>query len=205
MQAAHLSFLRIAKRRAVSRIVTSNVQTRPVDIIANNMGTRGLFGFRYRGRYYIVYNHFDSYPSYLGRRLAREVSDALRNGKLEWWKKVLAEGHLKIISEQDIDEPETPQPTPDDIERLEFYTLRDAERKTAPDWCRLLRKCQGSFNRVMDSGYLLDHGFQIDPLWHEHSYVLDLDEDVFHHYKGRQLKQSWPLAQVQPSIFDGEE
>jgi len=38
------------------------------------MGTRGLFGFR-RGRYYVVYNHFDSYPSGLGFQLWKEIDE----------------------------------------------------------------------------------------------------------------------------------
>ena len=30
------------------------------------MGTHGLFGFFYQGRFYVVYNHFDSYEDGLG-------------------------------------------------------------------------------------------------------------------------------------------
>lgn len=37
------------------------------------MGTRGLFGFYYKGKYYLCYNHFDSYFSYLGKNLIREI------------------------------------------------------------------------------------------------------------------------------------
>jgi len=37
------------------------------------MGTRGLFAYRYRGRYYIKYNHCDSYPSGLGAQLVSYI------------------------------------------------------------------------------------------------------------------------------------
>jgi len=33
------------------------------------MGTRGYVALRFRGRYYIFYNHFDSYPENLGEKL----------------------------------------------------------------------------------------------------------------------------------------
>ncbi|KAF1960912.1 hypothetical protein CC80DRAFT_489144 [Byssothecium circinans] len=37
------------------------------------MGTRGLYAYKYRGRYYVYYNHWDSYPEGLGKELAGNV------------------------------------------------------------------------------------------------------------------------------------
>lgn len=37
------------------------------------MGTRGLFAYKWRGRYYVYYNHYDSYKEGLGRSLSSEV------------------------------------------------------------------------------------------------------------------------------------
>ena len=37
------------------------------------MGTRGLKIVRFHGRYYVYYNHFDSYPRGLGRILVDEI------------------------------------------------------------------------------------------------------------------------------------
>ncbi|KAI1305420.1 hypothetical protein F5Y03DRAFT_355827 [Xylaria venustula] len=37
------------------------------------MGTRGNIVYKWRGRYYIYYNHYDSYPSGLGKRLVIDV------------------------------------------------------------------------------------------------------------------------------------
>lgn len=33
------------------------------------MGTRGFIVYRIRGRYYVTYNHWDSYPTNLGRSI----------------------------------------------------------------------------------------------------------------------------------------
>jgi len=37
------------------------------------MGTRGYIVWRCRGRYYVLYNHFDSYPSGLGETLLAQI------------------------------------------------------------------------------------------------------------------------------------
>ena len=39
------------------------------------MGTRGYRVYRYRGRYYAVYNHWDSYPSGLGNELVETIPE----------------------------------------------------------------------------------------------------------------------------------
>jgi hypothetical protein len=40
------------------------------------MGTRGLFGFFFRGRYYIFWNNYDSYLSGLGRQVVNEIMES---------------------------------------------------------------------------------------------------------------------------------
>jgi hypothetical protein len=37
------------------------------------MGTRGYYVYKWRGRYYVYYNHFDSYPSGLGQTLVAMI------------------------------------------------------------------------------------------------------------------------------------
>lgn len=46
------------------------------------MGTRGAYGFRFEGRDYLAYNHFDSYPSGLGVDIARDVQLNFREGEV---------------------------------------------------------------------------------------------------------------------------
>lgn len=38
------------------------------------MGTRGFYGFRYKGRYILFYNHWDSYYSGLGNDILKELN-----------------------------------------------------------------------------------------------------------------------------------
>jgi hypothetical protein len=37
------------------------------------MGTRGYYCYRFRGRLYAYYNHWDSYPSVLGKFLIENI------------------------------------------------------------------------------------------------------------------------------------
>lgn len=37
------------------------------------MGTRGFRIIRFRGRYYIFYNHWDSYPEGMGKSLVDQI------------------------------------------------------------------------------------------------------------------------------------
>ena len=127
------------------------------------MGTRGKFGFFYKGRYYISYNHFDSYPSYLGVRLILEILDA----DLDKWIKLLEK--IKLVSD-DV------KPRPEDIERLEKYTDLTISSCSTDDWDCLLYHTQGSFYHVLHCGYLENvHGVDMEE---EYFYILDLDNRV---------------------------
>jgi hypothetical protein len=37
------------------------------------MGTRGLLFIRWEGRYYVYYNHYDSYPEGLGEAIVENI------------------------------------------------------------------------------------------------------------------------------------
>ena len=55
------------------------------------MGTRGYKVYCYKGRYFVYYNHFDSYPNGLGVEILREIP---RNASKEWfeqWVRVIQE------------------------------------------------------------------------------------------------------------------
>lgn len=39
------------------------------------MGTRGYYVFRYKNKWYVFYNHWDSYPSSLGQQIVNELID----------------------------------------------------------------------------------------------------------------------------------
>lgn len=63
------------------------------------MTTRGLIGFIYRGISYYVFNSYDSYYSYLGLLILKELINMLKNNQLnEWLNKF---NSLKIVNAND--------------------------------------------------------------------------------------------------------
>lgn len=128
------------------------------------MGTRGLFGFYYKKKYYFVYNHFDSYPKGLGNKLIKEIIDMIKNNEMEKWIEMLI--NIKVVFETDKSE----------------------------DWYYKLHENQGSFKKTLESGYLLtDDSYKnkyTNDIFIEYSYVLDFDHKIFRFFnnKGYQTK-----------------
>ena len=132
------------------------------------MGTRGKFGFFYKGKYYMCYNHYDSYPSYLGVHLLLEIIHA----DLDEWIKLLE--NIKEVSDE-------VKPTEEDIEKLENYTNLTVSNESTNDWYCLLHLTQGSFYQVLNSGYMENK--QDYDVGAEYCYVLDLDNKQFHAFR----------------------
>lgn len=139
------------------------------------MGTRGLLIFKHKGKYYSIYNHFDSYFEGLGINLVKEIKDAISNGTFDEWKNMLEK--CKIIFEDD-------EPTNDDKEKLKDVTDLTVSRQSSNDWYCLLRKTQGSYVEPLTLGYLKlsNHNLTIKPecdLFIEYTYTLDFDNNTF--------------------------
>eukprot|EP01035_Chromulina_nebulosa_P023573 gene23573-30565_t len=139
------------------------------------MGTRGLIAFKYRGKYFIAYNHYDSYFSGLGRKLVNEIKELLGKYNLDEIR-LLVDG-IRVVRDIDV-------PTEEDIEKLKEYTDLQAGSQSSTDWYCLLRKGQGSYKAVFETGYMyvedhLNEGSFIGDLNIEYSYVLDLDSERF--------------------------
>lgn len=49
---------------------TQHIRSHPID---SQMGTRGRYGFRYKGLYILFYNHHDSYCDSLGNQILNEL------------------------------------------------------------------------------------------------------------------------------------
>jgi hypothetical protein len=146
------------------------------------MGTRGLFGFYYKNKYYMVYNHMDSYPDYLGKMLVAEIVNAIKNNTFNGWLTKLLS--LKIISESN-----PPTPTDDDVLKLVGYTELRVSTQSNLDWYCLLRGCQGSYLAVLDSGYLLQNSDEpCCDLYIEYCYVVNFDNDTFDFYNHGRMK-----------------
>lgn len=146
------------------------------------MGTRGLVGFVLNEKWYATYNHFDSYPSYLGMNVlefCKSVDD---------WE-ILKErvANLTLVDE------ETPAPA-DLIEKYSCYgeTERNGVQVasgTLTDWYNLLRQIQGAQTLheiyVGNLEHMIDyHKFMEDSLFCEWAYIIDLDEMGLRVYKG---------------------
>jgi hypothetical protein len=59
------------------------------------MGTRGLYVFKYRGIYYTFYNHYDSYPSGLGKLIISDIRQLVKDNKLDIVKDLISDIQLR--------------------------------------------------------------------------------------------------------------
>lgn len=139
------------------------------------MGTRGLYGFRKNGIDKTTYNHFDSYPDYLG------------NIMVEFCQKTsIAE--MNEIFDRIVLVEEGSEPTKRQIlECMEFYD-GSVSNQTPEDWYCLLRNAQGNPN-VYKHGlnYMIDnHEFIKDSLFCEYAYIINLDENCLEFWLGFQ-------------------
>jgi hypothetical protein len=62
------------------------------------MATRGLYVFKYRGIYYIFYNHYDSYPSGLGKLIISDIRQLVKDNKLDIVKELV--GGIPLMEKQ---------------------------------------------------------------------------------------------------------
>ncbi len=135
------------------------------------MGTRGHFGFRYKKKYYMIYNHWDS--DELGYDLLEEIKEMIRNNQFDEWLTLFLK--LKFVTEED-------EPTDEDVEKCKEHYDATVGFRTPYNYYNLLRKCQGSFKKVLNSGYalLVKNGSLENDLFIEYCYVLDFDEKQFY-------------------------
>ena len=140
------------------------------------MGTRGIYGFIIGGAEKIGYNHFDSYPDGLGVSILQE----LRTGDLEEIK--AQAGQLRVITD------ESKWPTPEQID--EVIAKLGTPDGSARDWYWLLRDTQGSLDRTLRSGYIIDYSdFALDSLFCEWGYLVNFETGFLEVYRGFQRER----------------
>lgn len=139
------------------------------------MGTRGLYGFRKNGIDKLTYNHYDSYPDYLGQIM------------VEFCKTTSIE-EMNEIFDRIILVAENSTPTQEQItECIEFYDEGVSTGKVE-DWYCLLREAQGNPN-VYKHGlkYMVDNqNFIKDSLFCEYAYIINLDTECLEFWVGFQ-------------------
>lgn len=149
------------------------------------MGTSGLFRFYYKGKYYVSYNHFDSYKSGLGRSIVDQIKKAIFEGTFDEWKELLD----KII-EVDQSVP----PSQEEIEKLKEYANLEVSKRSYYDWYCLLHRCQGSLEKVLRSGYIFNCIFENGiPDWDAYNYILNFDTERLDFWRYDTLKKSYSL------------
>jgi len=101
-----------------------------------------------------------------------EIQQMLKEGQMGEWLELFKK--LKVVMEQD-----NSVPTQDDIERLRPFADIKVSRESPTDWYCLVRDCQGSFNRILQSGYLLCHLTESETkTGSSDTYVLDFDHNT---------------------------
>ncbi len=140
------------------------------------MSTRGLFGVVIDGEVKAAYNHSDSYPSWLGKRMVEQVTDMLDRWGIEDMRK-----HARNLVLVD----ESTAPTADQIETLKGFSNLGVGNQTDDDWYCLLRELQGDLTDTLTVGYMIDgNDFAKDGLFCEWGYLVNLDDGVLEVYKG---------------------
>ena len=89
------------------------------------MGTRGIYGFFYKGKFYCFYNHWDSYPRGLGVTLLKELVKIVEEGRLNEWKE-----KLELLINRDYSAAKDEPNNTISFENI----LKDCEPENEPPW-----------------------------------------------------------------------
>lgn len=147
------------------------------------MGTRGAIGFRLGGKDYITYNHFDSYPSSLGKKVVEFC-----RGVLDWEAVKTLVREIRLVQEGS-------KPTEEDRELARALKLvrTNVGDQSEDDYYCLLREAQGKIGAYLATGFMIDSRmFMADSLFCEYAYVVNLDDEVLEFYKGFNLDRGAP-------------
>lgn len=143
------------------------------------MGTRGSYGFRKNEVDKLTYNHYDSYPSWLGSK----VLEFCKNHSIEELNDIYDK--IIMVNEQDT-------PTEEQIRECiaNGYVDFSVSSQRQDDWYCLLRECQGDLEclaKAEHHAYMIDNNdFIKDSLFCEYAYIINLDDEVLEFYNGFQ-------------------
>ena len=166
------------------------------------MSTRGYIGIKKKGQLKGMYNHWDSYPSGLGKDLVEIIN------------KIKVEDRIKVLNDTfDYIElvDENSKPTNEQIGvcvKANTVDLSVANR-SYEDWYCLLRKMQGDLQAYIDKvvPYMLNgNDFINDSLFCEWAYIINLDTNKFEVYtSGTHFESEFDLLDLnEDDIIDLE-
>lgn len=141
------------------------------------MGTRGAIGFIVNGEEKVSYNHMDSYPSYLGKELLKDLTTISDLNIL----------HKNVRRISMVDACDVPKLSPEEIANLKDFTNTSVGQ--GDDWYSILRESQGSIQPYCRQEnplrYMTDaKGFLYDSLFCEFAYIVNLDTNMVEFYRG---------------------
>ena len=144
------------------------------------MGTRGIFGIRKNGTDKCSYNHYDSYPDYLGKIMSTFCAKHTPEETSELYDRITLIGNV----DKEITEAETKKLNEDGLE-----TVGDDGKPLG--WYNVLRDFQGELEKLI----VLKHPFMWDDssfiknsLFCEYGYIINLDTNKLEFWKGWQTK-----------------
>jgi len=148
------------------------------------MGTRGAYGFRHKEKDIVSYNHFDSYPSGLGNKVANFLNMFTNVEDLQ----KVAEG-IELVNEDS-------KPTKEqkiECKKFELFN-KTVSSQSDGDWYCLLRESQGDLTIYTDGfKYMIDgHKFLADSLFCEWAYIINLDTGELEIYRGFNKDETAP-------------
>ena len=137
------------------------------------MGTRGIYGYHKNGIDKLTYNHFDSYPSVLGK------------GIIDYVRKY-TDGEIDKAFNKIIMVKHNIKPTKKMISNCKDYTDLGVSNQSINDIYCLLRNSQGDLNPYHKGLlYMIDSkDFIKDSLFCEWGYIINLDTHKLEIYRG---------------------
>ena len=141
------------------------------------MGTRGLWGFRKNEEDKLTYNHYDSYPDYLGRTVVEFVKNHAKEELDNIFKRI-------VLVDED-----TPA-TAEAMVLCKRYCDTGVSTQNMTDWYCLLRRSQGCPEAYANGlRFMIDSAdFIRNSLFCEFAYIINLDENVLEYWIGFQIK-----------------
>ena len=140
------------------------------------MGTRGLWGFYYKKKDKLTYNHFDSYPTGLGQTIKKFI----RSHSIKELEKIASK--IRVVKGDSI-------PTPAQIRECEKFTDLGVSKQSTEEWYCILRDSQGEPESYVKGKlrYMIDSkAFIKDSLFCEYAYIINLDTKKLEIYLGFQ-------------------